>query len=71
MFVFDWFLDWIYGKVMEFIQTFFTYLSGMGVEIFELSWIQAVVEFFRLFEMCIRDRHTANCVKDIAEVIHT
>lgn len=49
MFVFDWFLDWIYGKVMEFIQTFFSYLSGMGVEIFELSWIQAVVEFFRLF----------------------
>ena len=49
MFVFDWFLDWIYGKVMEFIQTFFTYLSGMGVEIFELTWIQAVVEFFRLF----------------------
>jgi len=49
LFVFDWFLDWIYGKVMEFIQTFFTYLSGMGLEIFELSWIQAVVEFFRLF----------------------
>ena len=49
MFVFDWFLDWIYGKVMEFFQTFFTYLSGMGLEIFELSWIQAVVEFFRLF----------------------
>lgn len=49
MFVFDWFLDWIYGKVMEFIQTFFSYISGMGVEIFELPWIQAVIEFFRLF----------------------
>lgn len=49
MFVFDWFLDWLYGKVMEFIQTFFSYISGMGVEIFELSWIQAIVEFFRLF----------------------
>lgn len=49
MFVFNWFLDWLYGKVMEFIQTFFSYLSGMGVEIFELSWIQAVIEFFRLF----------------------
>ncbi|MDO4563331.1 MAG: DUF6045 family protein [Clostridia bacterium] len=49
MFVFDWFLDWIYGKVMEFIQTFFTHISGMGVEIFELSWIQAIIEFFRLF----------------------
>ena len=34
---------------MEFIQTFFSYLSGMGAEIFELPWIQAVVEFFRLF----------------------
>ena len=49
MFVFDWFMDWIYGKVMEFVQDFFSYLSGMGVEIFSLSWIQAVIEFFRLF----------------------
>ena len=49
MFVFDWFMDWIYGKVMEFVQDFFSYLSGMGVEIFNLAWIQAVIEFFRLF----------------------
>ena len=49
MFVFDWFMDWIYGMVMEFVQDFFSYLSGMGVEIFSLSWIQAVIEFFRLF----------------------
>ena len=49
MFVFDWFMDWIYGKVMEFVQDFFSYLSGMGVDIFSLSWIQAVIEFFRLF----------------------
>lgn len=49
MFVFDWFLDWIYGKVMGFIQEFFSYISGMGAEIFDLPWIQAVIEFFRLF----------------------
>ena len=49
MFVFDWVMDWISGKVMEFVQDFFSYLSGMGVEIFSLSWIQAVIEFFRLF----------------------
>ncbi|MBQ2921847.1 MAG: hypothetical protein IJE60_01950 [Tyzzerella sp.] len=49
MFVFDWFMDWIYGKVLEFVQEFFTYISGMGVEIFELGWIQALLEFFRLF----------------------
>lgn len=34
---------------MEFFQTFFTYISGMGVEIFDLPWIQAVIELFRLF----------------------
>ncbi len=49
MFVFNWFYDWIYGKIMEFVQTMFTYISGMGVEIFDLSWIQAIIEFFRLF----------------------
>ena len=49
MFVFDWFFDWIYGKVLEFIQEFFTYISGMGAEIFDLGWIQALLEFFRLF----------------------
>lgn len=49
MFVFDWFYDWFYGKIMEFIQTMFTYISGMGVEIFELSWIKAIIEFFGLF----------------------
>lgn len=49
MFVFDWFYDWLYAKVMEFVQDFFSYISGMGTEIFELSWIQAVIEFFGLF----------------------
>lgn len=37
------------GKGHGVYPDLFTYLSGMGLEIFELSWIQAVVEFFRLF----------------------
>ena len=49
MFVFDWFMDWIYSKVLEFVQEFFSYISGMGAEVFELGWIQALIEFFRLF----------------------
>ena len=49
MFVFDWFMDWLYAKIMDFVQTFFSYISDMGLEIFELPWIQAVIEFFRLF----------------------
>lgn len=49
MFVFDWFYDWLYEKIMEFVQEFFTNISEMGAEIFDLAWIQAVIEFFRLF----------------------
>ena len=49
MFVYDWLMDWLYAKIMDFVQTFFSYISGMGLEIFDLPWIQAVIEFFRLF----------------------
>lgn len=38
--------DWIYGKIVEFMGEFFTMMNGMGVELFEFVWVQAVVEFF-------------------------
>ena len=66
MFVFNWFLDWLYGKVMEFIQTFFTKISALGAEIFELSWIQAVIEFFRLFGWAMYVIALAVAVFDVA-----
>ena len=35
--------------MLNFIQDFFTNISEMGVEIFDLPWIQAILEFFKLF----------------------
>ena len=41
--------DWIYAKIVEFLGEFFTMMNGMGTELFELVWVQAVVEFFGYF----------------------
>ena len=49
MFVFEWFMNWLYGEIMKFIQDFFTNMASMGADIFDLAWIQAVIHFFYLF----------------------
>ena len=49
MFVFEWFMNWLYGEIMKFIQDFFTNMASMGADIFDLAWIQAVIHFFFLF----------------------
>ena len=41
--------DWIYGKIVEFLSEFLNMMNGMGSELFELIWVQAVVEFFHYF----------------------
>ena len=44
--VMDNILDWIYGQVVGFLANFFAQMGGMGVELFDLMWVQAVVRFF-------------------------
>lgn len=44
--VLDQFVDWIYGQVVGFLADFFASMGNMGVELFEMSWVQAVVLFF-------------------------
>lgn len=39
-------VDWIYGQVMGFLGNFFAKMGNMGVELFELSWVQSIVLFF-------------------------
>ena len=39
-------LDWFYDQVVGFLGDFFAQMGGMGVELFELEWVQAVVLFF-------------------------
>ena len=47
--VFDSLLKWIYELIYTAIADFFTSIDNMGVEIFELDWVKAAIEVFRLF----------------------
>lgn len=44
----DVFLRWIYTAIYDAIAEFFTSIGNMGVEIFELSWVQAALKLFAL-----------------------
>lgn len=44
--VLDQIVDWIYGKIISFLNDFFMMMNNMGTELFELSWVQAIVTFF-------------------------
>ena len=39
-------LDWFYGEIVGFLGNFFEQMGSMGAELFELSWVQALVLFF-------------------------
>jgi len=39
-------LDWFYGQMVGFLGNFFAAMGNMGVELFDLDWVQAVVLFF-------------------------
>ena len=39
-------VDWIYSQVIGFLGNFFAEMGNMGVELFEMSWVQSIVLFF-------------------------
>ena len=39
-------VDWFYGQVVGFLGHFFAEMGNMGVELFEMSWVQSIVLFF-------------------------
>lgn len=47
--VLDQILDWIYGQIVGFLNDFFALMNNMGVELFGLPWVKAVVLFFGKF----------------------
>ena len=44
--IMDALLDWFYNQVVGFLGAFFAQMGNMGVELFELEWVDAVVLFF-------------------------
>ena len=39
-------LDWLYSQIVGFLGNFFSEMGDMGVELFEMGWVQAIVLFF-------------------------
>jgi len=39
-------MDWIYAQIIGFLGEFFSMMGNMGAELFEMSWVQAIVLFF-------------------------
>lgn len=44
--VMDDLIDWFYGQLVGFSGNFFAQMGNMGVELFDLEWVQAVILFF-------------------------
>jgi hypothetical protein len=42
----DQIIDWVYGQIIGFLGDFFAQMGNMGVELFEMSWVQSIVLFF-------------------------
>ncbi len=47
--IFDVFFKWIYEKIFRAIADFFTLMGNMGLELFDLSWIQELLKLFQYF----------------------
>ena len=39
-------LDWVYTQLVGFLGSFFAQMGNMGVDLFEMPWVQGIVLFF-------------------------
>ena len=39
-------IDWLFAQIVGFLGDFFARMGMMGVELFQLSWVQSIVLFF-------------------------
>ena len=44
--VLDNLMDWVFSQLIGFLSNFFSVMGSMGVELFQLPWVQAVIAFF-------------------------
>ena len=47
--ILDQIIDWMYGKVVGFLNDFFVMMNNMGIELFAIPWVNAVTTFFSYF----------------------
>lgn len=39
-------LDWFYSQLVGFLGNFFSEMGNLGVELFDLPWVQSILQFF-------------------------
>ncbi len=44
--ILDQIMDWLYSMLVGFLSEFFAMMNGMGAELFDLPWVEALVLFF-------------------------
>lgn len=47
--IMDQVIDWVYAQLVGFFGNFFSQMGNMGVELFEMSWVQSIVLFFLIW----------------------
>ncbi len=47
--IFDVFFKWLYKLVFDAIADFFTMMGNLGIELFDLPWVESCLKFFSLF----------------------
>ena len=47
--IFDTVLQWCYEMVYDAVADFFTLMGNMGADLFDLSWVRAVIHLFTMF----------------------
>ena len=64
--IFDAILKWWYEMIYTAVADFFSQMSGMGAEIFDLPWVQATIQLFSLFGWSLFAAGTVVAIFDVA-----
>ena len=64
--IWDALVTWIYNAIYGAVADLFTGMNSMGAEIFNLGWVQAVVELFALFGWTLYVAGVVMAVFDLA-----
>lgn len=64
--IFDSILQWFYEVIYGAVADFFTMMGGMGADIFELAWVQAMLRLFTLFGWSLFAAGVVVAVFDVA-----
>ena len=57
--VLDQIIDWLYGKIVGFLNDFFAMMNNMGVELFDLPWVNAITTFLDRKSTRLNSSHNA------------